>query len=161
MILQDQQQRSIQMATPMGYSGQSAMAASTHNGSSSSFNTHQQNQSKGNKPFYHCDFCGRDGHSISRCRMKPGNANYDPNFQPFSRSSQQKQHKGNSFGHKYNQHVAAAVEQSTPRPSSNELPFTHEQIQQLLTLIQSSPLNTSTPFVNFAGPDDEESDRFG
>lgn len=59
LLLQEERQRSVHQVPPPNIE-QSAMAASHSS----------QSSKRGQKPFYHCDYCGMDGHSESRCYRK-------------------------------------------------------------------------------------------
>ncbi|GKV36219.1 hypothetical protein SLEP1_g44371 [Rubroshorea leprosula] len=76
LVLQDERQCSIQVFSQPPYPEQSTMAASNVQRSYSGYRQSQSFKNKGTRPFYHCDFCGMDGHSESRCHKKPGNSNF-------------------------------------------------------------------------------------
>ncbi|GKV32528.1 hypothetical protein SLEP1_g41125 [Rubroshorea leprosula] len=154
LVLQDERQRSIQVLSQPPYPEQSTMAASNVQRSYSGYRQSQSFKNKGTRPFYHCDFCGMDGHSESRCRKKPGNSNFPQRRETREFHSQQSRLQ--------NRPMAATVDHEALRSDCDQ-PFTQEQIQQLLSLIQPNITNSSNsnPLVNMAGPVNEEGDWFG
>ncbi|GKV49236.1 hypothetical protein SLEP1_g55999 [Rubroshorea leprosula] len=129
------------------------MAVSHNHESQSTYRFNQQSQNKSGQPFYHCDYCGLDGHSESRCHKKLGNPNYQTtsvkcDFKDsgscFQRNSTE-QHTASSRS----QLVVAAVDHGE-KSSDVSSPFTQDQIQQLLSLIQPSVSTSSNPLVNMA-----------
>ncbi|GKU85528.1 hypothetical protein SLEP1_g194 [Rubroshorea leprosula] len=134
LVLQDERQRSIQSISSLPYLEQLAMAI-VNLQEFGRFN--QQFRTRNGRPFYHCDFCGLDGHMETQCRKKQGT-------QSFHASQYRREFK-----------------EANARPSSNQSqPFTQDQVKQLLALIQPSTLNTCNPLVNMAGLGDEEGDWF-
>lgn len=56
-LLQDERQRSLHSLSTINQAAMDASQVAT--------SSHISNCFQGRKPFYHCDFCGRDGHSKS------------------------------------------------------------------------------------------------
>ncbi|GKV40825.1 hypothetical protein SLEP1_g48426 [Rubroshorea leprosula] len=96
-------------------------------------------------------FANLNGHSKSRCRKKPGHPNYQAtsikcDFRDSGSHFQQnstKQHPASSRS----QLVVAAIDHGE-KSSDVSSPFTQDQIQQLLSLIQPGVFTSSNPLVN-------------
>ncbi|GKV25768.1 hypothetical protein SLEP1_g35162 [Rubroshorea leprosula] len=69
----DERHRSIRYVSSLAYLEQSAMAVVNTQDFARS---NQQFRTRNGRPFYHCDFCGLDGHIETRCRKKQGNQSF-------------------------------------------------------------------------------------
>lgn len=122
--LQEERQRSLH---DVPFPNSEQIALSTVNTAPKPKDRTSHKTQNGKKPFYHCDYCGMDGHFESRCFKKHG---YPP-----------KENRSNDQG----KFVAAIAANESSSTAPN---FTNEQYNQLLALINSG---NSTPLVNLAG----------
>ncbi|XP_043720920.1 uncharacterized protein LOC122668419 [Telopea speciosissima] len=111
-------------------------------------------QSQRPKPFYHYDFCSKDGHSKARCFKKHG---FPDNKNPKNYSKDINTNRSNAAAQRGStsnmpSNLAAAISTGSTILTSGPT-LSADQIQQLLALL---PVGNSHPLEHVAGPTFED-----